>query len=130
LPLTGVTVTVASVALQGSRTATTDVNGVFSLPGLAPGDYTVRFELHNMASVQRRATVALGTTIVLDQELALGTRQRDGRCAGVASVGGHRARFGQSPAERDAAPAGRKNAVSDRGTVAGPDRTTPQASRR
>ena len=71
LPLTGVTVTVASVALQGSRTATTDVNGVFSLPGLAPGDYTVRFELHNMASVQRRATVALGTTIVLDQELAL-----------------------------------------------------------
>ena len=43
LPLPGVTVTVSSPALQGARTATTDVNGGYSLPGLAPGDYSVKF---------------------------------------------------------------------------------------
>src|SRR5688500_13251854 len=34
LPLPGVAVTVTSTALQGERTSVTDVNGVYSLPGL------------------------------------------------------------------------------------------------
>ncbi len=71
LPLPGVTVTVSSDALQGSRTATTDVNGVYSLPGLAPGEYAVRFDMTNMRPAERRATVSLGTTVVIDQQLAL-----------------------------------------------------------
>jgi outer membrane receptor protein involved in Fe transport len=71
LPLPGVTITVSSDALQGERTATTDVNGVYSLPGLPPGRYLVRFDLDNMSSVERRADVPLGSAVVVDQELAL-----------------------------------------------------------
>ena len=37
LGLPGVTVTVSSDSLQGERTAVTDVNGVYSVPGLPPG---------------------------------------------------------------------------------------------
>ena len=33
-PLPGVSVTVSSAALQGTRTGTTDINGVYSLPDL------------------------------------------------------------------------------------------------
>ncbi len=71
LPLPGVTVTVASPALQGERTAVTDVNGVYSLPGLPPGTYTVRFELSAMRTAEGRADVVLGGVVTLDQQLAL-----------------------------------------------------------
>jgi len=71
VPLPGVTVTVSSDALQGTRSAATDVNGVYSLPGLAPGRYVVRFEIDKMSSVERRAVVTLGTLAVLDQQLSL-----------------------------------------------------------
>ena len=71
LPLPGVTVTVSSAALQGERTAITDINGIYSLPGLPPGHYVIRFELDNMSSVERRADVPLGGAVVVDQELAL-----------------------------------------------------------
>ncbi|MDQ3211200.1 MAG: TonB-dependent receptor [Acidobacteriota bacterium] len=69
LPLPGVTVVVTSAALQGRRTVLTDVNGVYSLPGLPPGRYVVRFELQGMASVERGADVPLGNMTVLDQQL-------------------------------------------------------------
>src|SRR6187549_1131682 len=71
LPLPGVIVTVSSDALQGTRTATTDINGVYALPGLAPGQYVVRFELDKMTSVDRRVGVGLGALSVLDQQLTL-----------------------------------------------------------
>ena len=69
--LPGVRVTVTSDALQGARAATTDVNGVYALPGLAPGNYVVKFELDGMSTVDRRATVSLGTVSVVDQQLSL-----------------------------------------------------------
>jgi hypothetical protein len=71
LALPGVSVTVSSDALQGTRTATTDVNGIYSLPGLAPGDYVVKFELDHMTTVERRAVVSLGALAVVDQRLVL-----------------------------------------------------------
>ena len=71
LALPGVSVTVSSDAQQGIRTATTDVNGIYSLPGLAPGDYVVRFELDHMTTVERRAAVSLGALAVVDQRLVL-----------------------------------------------------------
>src|SRR5690242_5046004 len=66
LPLPGATITVSSEALQGPRATTTDVNGVYSLPGLPPGDYTVQFQLAAMTPVERRATLPLGSSVVLD----------------------------------------------------------------
>ena len=70
-PLPGATVTATSDALQGTRSAITDVNGVYSLPGLTPGQYLLKFELNGMTSVERRAVVSLGTVSVVDQQLAI-----------------------------------------------------------
>jgi hypothetical protein len=70
-PLPGVTVTVSSPALQGERTAVTDVNGVYSLPGLPPGTYAVRFELSSMRTADGRAEVVLGAIVTLDRELRI-----------------------------------------------------------
>jgi hypothetical protein len=68
--LPGVTVTVTSPSLQGNRSTSADVNGVYSIPGLPAGDYTVRLELSGFATVDRRVSVPLGSAIVVDQALA------------------------------------------------------------
>src|ERR1700687_2573383 len=44
-PLPGVTVTVSSPSLQGTRNTVTGSNGVYNFSALPPGDYTVVFEL-------------------------------------------------------------------------------------
>ena len=56
----GVLVTAASSALQGTRTTSTTETGQWILRNLAPGQYTVTFELDGMASVQSSASVELG----------------------------------------------------------------------
>src|SRR4051812_28290462 len=71
LALPGVTITVQSPSLQGVRSAVTDVNGVYSIPGLPPGDYAVRFELSGFAPAQRTVSVPLGAPLVLDRTLTL-----------------------------------------------------------
>jgi len=49
--LPGVTVTVTSPSLQGTRTAQTGVNGAYKLAFLPAGDYQVTFELEGFATV-------------------------------------------------------------------------------
>src|SRR5687767_5777196 len=71
LGLPGATVSVSSNALQGERTTVTDVNGVYRLPGLPPGTYTVKFELNGMSSVERSAAVPLGGTVTMDQVMSV-----------------------------------------------------------
>jgi hypothetical protein len=71
LGLPGATVTVSSPALQGVRTTVTDVNGVYSLPGLPPGDYVVKFEMPGMSTVERRASIPLGGAVTMDQVLSI-----------------------------------------------------------
>jgi hypothetical protein len=60
LVLPGVTVTVTSPALQGTRDAVTDANGNYILRGLPAGDYTVRFELSSFKTQEQKATIELG----------------------------------------------------------------------
>ncbi|HET7697911.1 MAG TPA: TonB-dependent receptor [Vicinamibacterales bacterium] len=72
LALPGATVVAASPALQGSRSTTSDVNGVYSLPGLPAGDYTVRIEMTGLGSIERRVAVPLGSPLVLDAVLGPG----------------------------------------------------------
>ena len=54
LPLPGVTITATSPASQAERVVATDVNGVYALPGLPPGSYTIRFVLDGLTTVERR----------------------------------------------------------------------------
>ena len=73
LVMPGATVTLSSPALQGVRATTTDGNGNYTVPGLPPGDYTVRFELTGMRTVEVRQRVDLGLTARVDAQLQLDT---------------------------------------------------------
>lgn len=71
LVIPGATVTISSPALQGLRTTTTDGNGNFTLPGVPPGEYTVRIELTGMRPVEVKQRVDLGLTARVDAQMQL-----------------------------------------------------------
>ena len=58
LALPGVRVTAASAALQGERTAVTDVNGVYYLRALPAGTYAVSFDRSDFQPSTRDNVVA------------------------------------------------------------------------
>src|SRR6266576_2901042 len=60
LAVPGVTVTVSSPALQGTRVATTGEDGAYSLRALPPGDYTVKFEREGFSTVVRTIALTVG----------------------------------------------------------------------
>ena len=68
-PLPGVTVTVSSPALQGTRTAVTSDAGGYSFPALPPGAYKVRFELAGMAPVEKNVLVQLSQPAKLEADM-------------------------------------------------------------
>jgi outer membrane receptor protein involved in Fe transport len=67
----GVTVTVTSPALQGSRTAITNETGAYSFAALPPGQYTVRAEMSGMAPSTQQIRVNLGQTSRADAVMGL-----------------------------------------------------------
>src|SRR5262245_38901552 len=48
--LPGVTVTIASTNMQGTRTAVTDEGGDYRFPAVPPGDYKITYELGGFGS--------------------------------------------------------------------------------
>jgi hypothetical protein len=64
--LPGVTVEARSDLLPAPRVTTTDGNGVYRLPALQPGTYTVTFELSGMGTVTRQAEVQLAQETAVD----------------------------------------------------------------
>jgi len=69
--LPGVTVTVTSPALQGSRNATTNSNGDYNLPLLPPGDYQVKFELQGFQPQERTIRISAAQGSSLNTSLSL-----------------------------------------------------------
>jgi len=67
--LPGVTVTVTSPSLQGTRDVTTSGNGDYIFNLLPPGDYTVRFALAGMTGVDRSVSLTSGAVGRVDVEL-------------------------------------------------------------
>ncbi|MFA6955152.1 MAG: TonB-dependent receptor [Thermoanaerobaculia bacterium] len=61
-PLPGVTITISSPNLQGTRVGVSNVNGDFNFPALPPGDYTVKFEMEGMGTVTKTIKVGLAKT--------------------------------------------------------------------
>src|SRR4028119_577792 len=51
--LPGVTVSVSSSSLQGTRTTVTSENGEYNIPLLPPGEYEVSFELEGFSNPKR-----------------------------------------------------------------------------
>ena len=70
--LPGVTVTVTSTALQGSRTAVTSENGDFIIPLLPPGTYKVAFELQGFRTIEQNVNLAAAQTVPIDIRMAAG----------------------------------------------------------
>ncbi len=70
--LPGVTVTITNTSTGVIRTAVTNGEGAYYLPGLDPGVYDVRTELPGFAPTAREGvTLAINATITLDFRLAL-----------------------------------------------------------
>jgi len=75
LSVPGVTVTAASPALQGQRTAVSDVNGVYFIKGLPAGIYTVSFEIQNFQPAsQQNVELTVGGTAEVNTTLSLAGR--------------------------------------------------------
>lgn len=69
-PLPGVTLEVSSPALQGTRVAQSDVNGVFRFPVLPPGSYTLKATMEGFAELEQRdVKVGLDRTVTLTVQM-------------------------------------------------------------
>ena len=71
-PLPGVTVTVTSPSLQGTRTAITGEGGGYTFSALPPGNYSVQFSLEGMQTVTKKVTLALATPARADVAMRVG----------------------------------------------------------
>jgi outer membrane receptor protein involved in Fe transport len=72
--LPGVTVTVSSPSLIGTRTEVTDSSGQYLFPDLPPGDYSLRAELEGFVTVEQAGVVVrLDRTAVVDVALGQGS---------------------------------------------------------
>ena len=69
--LPGVSVTVKSPALQGTRSAVTSVNGDFVLPLLPAGDYTVSFTMSGFQTVTRQVKLSAAQTTPVQVNMAI-----------------------------------------------------------
>ncbi len=71
-PLPGVTVTISSPVLQGTRTATTSASGEYNFPLLPPGTYRAQYALSGFESVMRdNVVVSLDQATRVNLSLAL-----------------------------------------------------------
>jgi hypothetical protein len=71
-PLPGVSVTVASPALQGTRTTVTGEGGGYSFPSLPPGEYTVTMSLEGMQTITKKVTLQLSASKRTDGDMRVG----------------------------------------------------------
>ena len=70
LAVPGVTVTATSPALQGSRVAVSDTQGIYTINALPPGQYTVVFTLSGFADLKRTVALPLGITVEQNASLS------------------------------------------------------------
>ncbi|HEY5611947.1 MAG TPA: TonB-dependent receptor, partial [Thermoanaerobaculia bacterium] len=70
-PLPGVTVTITSPAMQGTKTTVTSDNGGYLFPALPPGMYTVTFEMSGMQTITEKSPVSLSQTTRVNAEMRL-----------------------------------------------------------
>ena len=68
-PLPGVTVTVSSPRLQGTRTTVTTDSGAYLVPLLPAGNYKAEFQLSGMQTISRNVVLTTARTEVLDVSL-------------------------------------------------------------
>ncbi len=71
--LPGVTVTITSPSLQGSRTAVTSVNGDYIFRFVPPGDYKVKFELQGFQTLDTTVKISAAQTSTVNATMPQAT---------------------------------------------------------
>jgi hypothetical protein len=85
--LPGVTVTIASPSLMGTRTAVTGDDGTYRFAAVPPGDYSVTFELSGFTTFRREdIRVALGFTATVNAELGVAALAENVTVTGASPV--------------------------------------------
>src|SRR5262249_39963750 len=83
----GVTVTIASPQMGGTREAVTDDQGAYRFAGLTPGDYKVTFTLPGFSTLIREGIrVSAGFQATLNVDLSLATQQESITVTGESPV--------------------------------------------
>ncbi|MCA1732084.1 MAG: TonB-dependent receptor, partial [Acidobacteria bacterium] len=70
-PLPGVTVTIDSPQMQGTRVTYSDVNGHFRFQSIPAGSYTVTFSMEGMSSVTKTTRIGVAQTGRVDANMLL-----------------------------------------------------------
>lgn len=85
--LPGVTVSIASPAMMGTRTAITSDEGQYRFPALPPGEYAITYELAGFSTVRRAGIrVGLGFTATVNVELGVASLQESVTVTGESPV--------------------------------------------
>ena len=85
--LPGVTVTATSPALQGARATISNEEGAYRLPGLAPGVYSIQYELGGFGSIIREGiNIGVGFTATINVELKVASLQETVTVSGASPV--------------------------------------------
>lgn len=85
--LPGVTVTVASPSMQGTRTDVSNEEGTYRFPAVPPGDYKITYELAGFGTVVREGVrVGLGFTATINIELKVASLQETVTVTGASPV--------------------------------------------
>ena len=69
--LPGVTVTISSPTLQGTRTTVTNENGDYNFSAIPPGKYKITFSLSGLTDVTKNVTVNLVETSRMDADMKM-----------------------------------------------------------
>src|SRR5262245_32235416 len=73
--LPGATIAVTHTSTGVTRDAVTNAEGLYSVPALNPGIYTVKVELAGFGTAQRQADLVAGATVTVDVQLGLANLQ-------------------------------------------------------
>src|SRR6266508_3229460 len=85
--LPGVTITITSQSLMGTRTAVTNQEGQYRFPAVPPGDYSLTYELAGFGTVKREGIrVGLGFTATVNVEMAVASLQESVTVTGDSPV--------------------------------------------
>jgi hypothetical protein len=85
--LPGVTVTISSPAMQGTRSDVTDQQGDYRFPAVPPGEYRITYELTGFGTVMREnVRVGLGFTATVNTEMRVATLQETVTVTGESPV--------------------------------------------
>ena len=85
--LPGVTVTIASPSMMGTRNAVTNAEGQYRFPAIPPGVYQITYELAGFGTVKREdIRITLGFTATVNVEMGIASLQENVTVTGASPV--------------------------------------------